>query len=311
MHTIRPQLSPSRKKTGRYQYTLPEHLGEGSISVEAFKSGLCLYHMDLTLGNPAVIRTENPDWSFGIGFSLVGKSEARFSAQKKALSVAPGASGHFIYPGTTVISEKIHCRKTKVCVLFDSGTLEDLAADDEETFLPFIEGFRKQAFHSGQADTLPRMQQALNKLTVCPYRGKARSLYLEGLTMELLAHKLEQIRQDSNRSRKRACIKANDIDRVRHAAKRLTDAPVNPPEISTLAKEVGMSRSKFYQCFNEYFGHTPSDHLRTHRLLCAQGMLREGRHNVAETAFAVGFNNLSYFAKVFKAEFGVAPHQYR
>ena len=36
-------------------------------------------------------------------------------------------------------------------------------------------------------------------------------------------------------------------------------------------------------------------------------MLHQQTANVSEVAFAVGFSNLSYFAKCFREEYGLAP----
>jgi len=57
------------------------------------------------------------------------------------------------------------------------------------------------------------------------------------------------------------------------------------------------------------YGHSPLDHLHSHRLQAARQLLRQGRHNETEAAFALGYSNLNYFAKIFVAGFGVPPHK--
>ena len=39
-------------------------------------------------------------------------------------------------------------------------------------------------------------------------------------------------------------------------------------------------------------------------------MLKDPAQNVADVAYAVGFNNPKYFSKYFKEEFGVLPSKY-
>ena len=56
-------------------------------------------------------------------------------------------------------------------------------------------------------------------------------------------------------------------------------------------------------------GKTPSDIIRIFRLQRARDMLNKRAGTVTEVAYAVGFSNLSYFAKSFKNEFGMTPSE--
>ncbi|WP_321415034.1 helix-turn-helix transcriptional regulator [uncultured Desulfobacter sp.] len=124
-----------------------------------------------------------------------------------------------------------------------------------------------------------------------------------------MAYKLEQIRYKTRSVLRQYRLSPYDIELIHHAAGNLLQDPVNPPDITTLAATSGMSRSKFYRCFKQIFGHSPLDHLRSHRLHLAKHFLIRGRHNVTEAAYAVGYNNVSHFTKIFTAQFGVLPHK--
>ena len=52
------------------------------------------------------------------------------------------------------------------------------------------------------------------------------------------------------------------------------------------------------------------DLIRNIRLEKAAEMLRSKSDNITQIAFAVGFNNPSWFAECFKKQFGVLPSEY-
>lgn len=55
---------------------------------------------------------------------------------------------------------------------------------------------------------------------------------------------------------------------------------------------------------------TPNDYIRAKRLALAAEMLAEGGHRINEICYAVGFNSPSYFAKCFKAAYGMLPAEW-
>jgi AraC-like DNA-binding protein len=54
--------------------------------------------------------------------------------------------------------------------------------------------------------------------------------------------------------------------------------------------------------------YTPREYLRNYRLQEGAKMLQAGA-SVADASFSVGFLSLSYFAKCFKAQFGMTPSE--
>lgn len=57
-------------------------------------------------------------------------------------------------------------------------------------------------------------------------------------------------------------------------------------------------------------GLTTTDFIKNIRLKKSCDILRKGISNIAEVAYAVGFNDPKYFTKCFKREFGITPSEY-
>lgn len=79
--------------------------------------------------------------------------------------------------------------------------------------------------------------------------------------------------------------------------------------IDTLASEMNMSRSNFYRKLKALSGMPPNDYLKNCRFNKAAQLLKEG-YRVTEVFERTGFGSSSYFAKCFKAKFGVLPKDY-
>lgn len=80
--------------------------------------------------------------------------------------------------------------------------------------------------------------------------------------------------------------------------------------IDNLAETMFMSRSNFYRKIKGISGMAPNDYLKTIRLNKAAEMLLHEGCSITEIYERVGFNSSSYFAKCFKAQFGVLPKDY-
>ena len=81
--------------------------------------------------------------------------------------------------------------------------------------------------------------------------------------------------------------------------------------VEMMSDKLGMSRVNLYKRMLSITGNTPSEFIRTIRLRHAAALLREGKFNVSEVAYKVGFNNPRYFSKYFAEEYGMIPSQYK
>lgn len=81
--------------------------------------------------------------------------------------------------------------------------------------------------------------------------------------------------------------------------------------VDELCKEVGISRPQLYRKIKSLVGLSPVQFIRSIRLKRAAQILSQDNSSVSEVMQRVGFNNLSYFSKIFKEEFGSLPKQYK
>ena len=77
--------------------------------------------------------------------------------------------------------------------------------------------------------------------------------------------------------------------------------------IDDICRSVGLSR--YYMChiFKEVTGQTMLRHLNYIRCNYALSLLSTGKYNVAQSAYASGFSNISYFSKTYKSIIGNLP----
>jgi len=81
--------------------------------------------------------------------------------------------------------------------------------------------------------------------------------------------------------------------------------------IPDFARMTQRSVASFKREFQEYYHTTPGRWLTRTRLKSARQLLDTSKKNVGEIAFDCGFENVSHFSRIFKANYGVSPTQYR
>jgi YesN/AraC family two-component response regulator len=80
--------------------------------------------------------------------------------------------------------------------------------------------------------------------------------------------------------------------------------------VEDMQRELGMSRMQLHRKLKALTDQSASEFVRDIRLQRAAQLLEDPGKQVAEVAYEVGFNHLSYFAKCFKEKYSVAPSSY-
>lgn len=82
-------------------------------------------------------------------------------------------------------------------------------------------------------------------------------------------------------------------------------------QIDTIAGILCMSRSTFARRIKEITGSSPSAFILQLRLDHACKLLRETNLSISEISLSCGFDDMSYFSRVFKQNFDITPSQFR
>jgi signal transduction histidine kinase/ligand-binding sensor domain-containing protein/CheY-like chemotaxis protein len=81
-------------------------------------------------------------------------------------------------------------------------------------------------------------------------------------------------------------------------------------DVEMLSSAMALSRMQVHRKLMGLSGYTPGNFIRHLRLNKAAELIKNKTGTVSEITFDVGFNNLSYFSKCFKKQFGVLPSEY-
>jgi signal transduction histidine kinase/ligand-binding sensor domain-containing protein/DNA-binding response OmpR family regulator len=90
-------------------------------------------------------------------------------------------------------------------------------------------------------------------------------------------------------------------------AQNLSDPEFN---INDFSSRMNMSRVQLHRKLHGLFNLSATEFIRVYRLNAAARLFESKAGNVAQIAYEVGFNNLSYFSKCFQKQFGVKPSEF-
>jgi transcriptional regulator GlxA family with amidase domain len=104
--------------------------------------------------------------------------------------------------------------------------------------------------------------------------------------------------------------KHNDDD-ILHIQKWIESNYNQPFSVTEFSDKLGMSSRNLTRRFSTATGITPVEYIQLTRMEASKIELEKGNHNIQEIALMVGYEDVSFFRKVFKKIVGVSPYQYR
>ena len=152
----------------------------------------------------------------------------------------------------------------------------------------------------------PKEEAIVKKLDSCfaNQSGRLNKLILESHVLELLSINIERLLCANCPKTK---LTKSDMETLVYAREILLSRLDCPPSLLELSRMIHMNDCKLKRSFKQYFGKTVYEFVREQRLEQAFALLEAGEYNVSQTAFAVGYSNISHFSEAFQKRFGIMP----
>jgi len=165
---------------------------------------------------------------------------------------------------------------------------------------------REASFAAPSRQLTPAQAALMERVAAPPVAAAALPLWYQGKVCELLAEFLFLPDPELFCARQQRLARER-VDRVQAILRAQLD---QPPTLEELGREVGVSQFYLSRIFSQEMRMTIPQYLRRIRMERAADLLREGRHNVTEAAFAVGYSSLGHFSKSFCEVMGCCPTLY-
>ncbi len=240
----------------------------------------------------------------GTGSVLVGKSRAEYGTH---------AAG-FYHQGSTPLSARrfSHERHQFLTVEYSMPFITSCFASYRERLHPLVQSaLESKKNNSGVTAPQPLTStqlQLVYSLRQPPVVSCALPIWYQSKALELAStfFFLAQPADDL------FCHRQNRVgqERVEKVMAILRENLSAPPTLDQIGAQVGCSPFYLSRTFSKHAGMTLPQFIRKVRMERAAELLRGGRHNVTEAAFAVGYSSLSHFSQAFHETFGVCAGLY-
>jgi len=268
-----------------------------------------------------VVKDENSQfWRLVSGSCTVGSPDGRvIELTEGDLVFIPHGSAHWIADKPTSLRipspEFVKARRAGINVFNGGGDLTILIAGhfefDYQPLHPFLKDLPpiihiRQYVTENQLLLKQVTQLMLEELN---NEKPGSSIMLKNLSeimfINIIRAYLEQTAPDTG------FLSALNDPRISKALKLMQDSPQNDWTLESLASEIGMSRSVFFNQFKKLVHETPLSYLTNWRIRQAQKLLMTDNSNISEIAASVGYQSESAFNRIFKSKTGQTPAVYR
>lgn len=198
-------------------------------------------------------------------------------------------------------------------LVFDTNLLASAHYDavQEKLILPFIERQatfprhmkRKESHEIGLLDHIAAIMESCGQKPP-GFEGAVKGrLYL--MLAELAASGNRCNRTDSNRS------ESSKIERLKAVIEYIQQNYERQIRLSELAALIPMSEGHFSRFFKSMTRQTPMDYINSYRIRQAVELLRQQERKISDIAMEVGYDNISYFIRVFRKTMNCSPSDFR
>ncbi len=179
----------------------------------------------------------------------------------------------------------------------------------EADYLPFLSAGNKDKKYYSQEGVSPAIAVVLSQLMNYNLHPSVKELYIKGKAYELISLYFNK-GEDADVEQCPFLVDEDNVRRIRKAKEIIIARMAEPPTLTELSDEIGLSLKKLKEGFKQIYGDSVFSFLFDYKMEYARKMLETGRHNVNEVGLKVGYSTASHFISAFKKKYGTTPKKY-
>lgn len=291
------------------------HSHQVTLNVTAIRPGLTFILVDQENKQQLSFDFEAKKAYLSITYCIRGNGSSTINSnyeKQKVISTAPLESVFSFFPGTWGTLKFHQGEPYQMFRLFIDPQLFFKYLGDDIDLIPkrlaAIHTVRENIGFMKPFQTTYQEQMIIHQILNCPFQGASRKMFIEGSCMELLGICIAKLGGDFKKSKKKEIpLSKSDIDSIYYARDLLIKDIANPPTIMNLARQSGINEFKLKQGFRKIFLTSVYQYYQKNRMERAKLLLYEGKLNVSNVAWEVGYTNVSHFISTYKRTFGINP----
>lgn len=180
---------------------------------------------------------------------------------------------------------------------------------NEADYIPFLSGENQEKKYYSQEVVSPAIAVVLSQLMNYNLHPSIKKLYIKGKVYELISLYFNKT-EEADLEQCPFLADEDNVRRIKMAKEIMISRMAEPPTLSELSTEIGLSLKKLKEGFKQIYGDSVYGFLFDYKMEYARKMLETGKHNVNEVGLKVGYSTASHFITSFKKKYGTTPKKY-
>ncbi|MFS4446533.1 helix-turn-helix domain-containing protein [Maribacter sp. 2307UL18-2] len=296
---------------------LDNEFGKGRIRGITFKGDISFLEFDMVFAENFTLRTSTPEPA-PICFAYCSRGHIMHSfgsqSQKRVLEnfqtcILTNAAHE---ENVLYFSKDIQVKTALIIVKMTSKTSvekkQSLNVELQESLLNGQPA--KNSIYIGSYNLM--IADKMQQLESIKQDGIVRSLLIEGLVHMILAHEIQQHKDDLKKQEKNlGSLTSREMKSVNEISQFIHNYPEIQHSIAELSRKSGLSPSKLQEGCKVLHGTTIGNYIRSVRVQKAADLIKNSDLNISEVVYSVGFTSRSYFSKIFRHRYHCSPKRYK
>ncbi|WP_121666584.1 helix-turn-helix domain-containing protein [Mesonia aquimarina] len=170
-----------------------------------------------------------------------------------------------------------------------------------------VEGIREVFYRSNYS---LHLAQVIKDIQEFEKDNLIRVNFLGAKALEALSLMLAQYEDDIKQDKKQNILRKSEFEVVNDVEDYINDHLMNIDTIDEISKKFGLNKQKLQQGFQLKHQQSINEYIKNQRLELSLKLLDKGEKNISEIVYEIGLSSRSYFSKIFKEKYKIAPSSY-